>query len=265
MTSYILGESQGETERLRTQAAHDSIEERLRWAGVTPGMVAVDAGCGPGDVSRELGRLIGPTGAVHGFDLSPARLDAARAHPVAHGSAPLQFELGDVRALPFPAGQADFVVCQYVLEYLAQPAPAVESLARLLKPGGKMLLVDGDGIGTIQWPAPAIVEEKLPLMVQILAKTGFDPYVGRKLFSFAAQAGLRDLQVMIYPQLLAGGAVRLDQLQAWEQRLTALAPLGAQAFGSAEAWNLFTSAYLAMLADRSSFKLILGVAVHGTR
>lgn len=265
MPEYILGETEGETARLSEQATRDPVEQRLRWAGLAPGMRAVDAGCGPGDTSRIMARLVGPTGSVFGFDGSAARIEAARGRPKEAGSAPIEYGLGDVQTPPLPDGSADFVVCQYVLEYLATPEKAVAGFMKVLKPGGTLLLVDCDGIGVMNWPAPPVVERGLPLLVALLAKTGFDPHVGRKLYSLAVQAGVQTPQLLTYPYMQAAGAASEEEQAAWRQRFEALTPLGVQAFGSMDAWKLFTTDYLAMLSDHSIFKFILGVAVKGRR
>jgi SAM-dependent methyltransferase len=265
MSEYLMGDSRDETERLRNQTAHDSVEDRLRWAGVGPGMKVVDAGCGPGDVSALLARLAGPSGSVHGFDSSAPRIAAARSLSAAPGTAPMSFEVGDISSLPYPASTADFVVCQYVLEHLPQPQKAVDAMVPLLKPGGKLLLMDCDGLGVGHWPAPPVVEEGLPVLLKALAKVGFDAFVGRKLYSMARTAGLRDLRVMTYAPMLAPGRVRDDEELAWRQRFKALDPIGPMAFGSAEAWSAFTTSYIAMLQDEASFKFVVGIAVRGTR
>jgi SAM-dependent methyltransferase len=265
MSGYILGETAAETARLNVQARSDAVEERLRWAGLAAGMRAVDAGCGPGDTSRTLARLVGPTGSVFGFDMSSVRVDAARAQPAEAGAAPIEYGIGDVQAPPLPEGGADFVVCQWVLEYLATPEKAVAALLKLLKPGGILLIVDADGIGLMNWPTPPVVEQGLPHLVSVLAKTGFDPYVGRKLYSLAMKAGARDVGLLTFPYMQAAGPASPPEQLAWTQRFEALTPLGVQAFGSVEAWKLFTTEYLAMLSDLSTFKFILGVAVRGRR
>lgn len=262
---YILGEDRGETQRLSEQAAWDDAGARARRAGLKPGMRVVDAGCGPGVVARQLAALAGPTGQVVGFDLSEERLAAARSAPVAEGSAPLEFRSGNLLSPPVEAGSADFVWCQYVLEYLPQPQLAVDALARLLAPGGRLVIVDVDGIGLGHHPQPGSVAQGLDKLVHTLSATGFDPYVGRKLFSFVRVAGLSDATAWVEPYRVVAGAAPPDEREAWQQRFNALASFGHQAFGSADLYNAFTADYLSMLADPGGFHFSLTMIATGTR
>jgi ArsR family transcriptional regulator len=98
----------------------------------------VDIGTGTGRMLQ----LFGP-GAEQalGIDRSPEMLRLARAKLAAAG---LDAELrqGDMYALPLPSGAADTVIIHQVLHYAQNPAAAVAEAARLLGPGGRLLIVD---------------------------------------------------------------------------------------------------------------------------
>jgi ubiquinone/menaquinone biosynthesis C-methylase UbiE len=264
MSSYILGEEQAETRRLISQAARDPVDDLLKWAGLKPGMRIIDAGCGPGVYSRTLARLTGPAGRVDGFDISPSRIEAASSLPIEPGSAPLTFRTGDVYAPPFTEGEADFVLCQFVFEYLQEPERAVRSLSKLLKPGGILLLRDGDGNGQTVWPMPEVLERSLPTMFAAMAKTGFDAYSGRKLFLHMRRAGLSDIQGQVGAWVTSGCAPD-EERSNWTQRLEALSPLGQVAFGSQEAYREVADAYLRMLENEDTFRFTNIVSVRGTK
>jgi ArsR family transcriptional regulator len=76
-----------------------------------------------------------------GLDLSQQMLNIARANVAAAG---LDCELrhGDIFATRLPSGSADLVIVHQVLHYLSDPAAAVAEAARLVEPGGRMLIVD---------------------------------------------------------------------------------------------------------------------------
>jgi ubiquinone/menaquinone biosynthesis C-methylase UbiE len=98
----------------------------------------LDAGCGDGRYTRQILRRAHPEALVAAFDLSWRMLVRARRRlknsRVYHVSA-------DLTRLPYQDGFFDAVVCGWVLEHLPDPGPGLRELARVLQPGGKMLLM----------------------------------------------------------------------------------------------------------------------------
>ena len=76
-----------------------------------------------------------------GIDRSPDMLRVARAK-LAEAGLEAELRQGDMYALPLPSGSADTVIIHQVLHYAQQPAAAVSEAARLLAPGGRLLIVD---------------------------------------------------------------------------------------------------------------------------
>ena len=111
-----------------------ALEEPALWsriADVAPGR-ALDAGCGTGRHAR---RLVDLGHDVVGVDLTPEMIDRAR------GRVPeARFLEGDLRALPLPDAAFDLVVCGLALAHLPDLSPAVAELARVLRPGGRLLV-----------------------------------------------------------------------------------------------------------------------------
>jgi ArsR family transcriptional regulator len=99
----------------------------------------VDVGTGTGRMIELLG-----SGAVSAFgiDRSPEMLRLARSKLAASGQDRAELRQGDMYALPLPSGTADTVLIHQVLHYAQQPAAAVADAARLLAPGGRLLIVD---------------------------------------------------------------------------------------------------------------------------
>jgi arsenite methyltransferase len=85
---------------------------------------------------------VGPAGAAHGVDPSPAMnaLAAARTD----GMSWVRIDDGDAVALPFPDGGFDAAVSTQVYEYVADVARALGELRRVLRPGGRALVLDTD-------------------------------------------------------------------------------------------------------------------------
>ncbi len=96
-----------------------------------------DLGCGTGQFAATVAPFVGRVLAVDG---SAAMLAAARRRLVPHENVVLK--QGDLEALPLEDGEADLAVLLLVLHYLPQPAAALAEAARVVKPGGRLLVVD---------------------------------------------------------------------------------------------------------------------------
>ncbi|MDB5661773.1 MAG: ArsR family transcriptional regulator [Sphingomonas bacterium] len=111
----------------------------LRALGDGPLGRLVDIGTGTGRMIELLG---GQASNALGIDRSPEMLRLARAKLASAGQDRVELRQGDMYALPVPSGSADSVVLHQVLHYAQQPAAAVNEAARLLAPGGGLLIVD---------------------------------------------------------------------------------------------------------------------------
>jgi ubiquinone/menaquinone biosynthesis C-methylase UbiE len=98
----------------------------------------LDAGCGNGRYTKNILRWADHDAFITGFDLSQSMLRRARRHLK---NPRVSFLAADVTRLPYPDGWFDCVVCGWMLEHLPDPAPGLRELARVLQPGGKMLLM----------------------------------------------------------------------------------------------------------------------------
>lgn len=100
---------------------------------------ALDVGCGTGFLSLELAAR---GHRVTGIDLAPAMLEAARRKAAERG-VDIRFEEGDAEQVPFPAGSFDLVISRHVLWTLPHPEAAIDDWIRVLRPGGRLVVVDG--------------------------------------------------------------------------------------------------------------------------
>jgi demethylmenaquinone methyltransferase/2-methoxy-6-polyprenyl-1,4-benzoquinol methylase len=110
--------------------------DALARAGVGRGMTVLDVCMGSGQISRAAVALVGPEGRVYGLDASIRMLQEARRYvdvPMAQGR---------VEALPFPDGFADFVTMGYALRHVTDLRLVFREYRRVLKPGGRILLIE---------------------------------------------------------------------------------------------------------------------------
>ena len=96
---------------------------------------ALDVGCGTGALAYVLAAHVGE---VVGVDASEAYIEAARRNAPPRCT----FRVGDATALPFPYGDFDLVGCLRVLHHVRRPELVVSELARVARPGGRILLAD---------------------------------------------------------------------------------------------------------------------------
>jgi ubiquinone/menaquinone biosynthesis C-methylase UbiE len=99
----------------------------------------LDLGTGTG---RMLGLLAPRAARAIGLDSSHAMLSVARANLERQGLARVELRQGDIHAPPFARGSFDLVSVHQVLHYLDDPARALRAAARLVAPGGRLLVVD---------------------------------------------------------------------------------------------------------------------------
>ena len=127
---------------LQSGGLHRYWKRRLvRLGNVTPGARALDVCCGTGDIALRLARA----GAeVVGLDFSEPMLEVARERsrkPKAE-SRNLQFVHGDAQALPFGDAEFDIVTVGYGLRNLRSWEAGLREMARVAKPGGRVLVLD---------------------------------------------------------------------------------------------------------------------------
>jgi demethylmenaquinone methyltransferase/2-methoxy-6-polyprenyl-1,4-benzoquinol methylase len=121
-------------------------------AGLTAGMRVIDVAIGTGLVAHEALRIVGPTGAVTGVDLSAGMLARAAA------AVPVRLFQGRTEALPFRTAHFDFASLGYALRHLEQPATFAE-MFRVLRPGGIACILE------ISAPTSSILRHALGLYV----------------------------------------------------------------------------------------------------
>ena len=131
----------GEWDKIRTlHVAEKEVEAAMDEAlGEGPFHLLVDLGTGTGRILELFGAR---ASRALGFDLNHAMLAYARMKLERAGLSHAQVRHGDLYNVPLPDGAADAVVLHQVLHFLDDPAAAVAEAARLLAPGGKLLVVD---------------------------------------------------------------------------------------------------------------------------
>ena len=224
---YIMDDPR-EAARLEAKVHPEAWVQKYMAQHVVPGMQVLSVGCGPGVILGAICALH-PSLRGTGLDVSPDRVAEAirrnRDNPRA------RFVRGDAQAMQFPADSFDVVYCRMLLQYLQKKEQAVAELVRVCKPGGTVLLQDLDGQLLWHYPEDPVLQDALEKSVRALADTGFDPFVGRKLFWLARKAGLTNLKVQVECYHLIAGEILPEVLQQWQLKLEIAQPQMARIFG----------------------------------
>ncbi|WP_103384232.1 methyltransferase domain-containing protein [Pseudonocardia dioxanivorans] len=129
----------------RSYATSDVVAQRaqvLDMLRLRRGERVLDVGSGPGYLLASMAEAVGPAGAVQGMDPSPAMNAIARQRCAAMPWATVGE--GDACALPYPDGEFDVVVATQVYEYVTDMPAAIAEVARVLRPGGRVVVLDTD-------------------------------------------------------------------------------------------------------------------------
>lgn len=109
---------------------------------IMPGDTVVDAGSGAGLDALIAARMVGRSGRVHGFDMTPEMLEKARTGAARAGAGNIQFSEGYIESLPLPDGFADVVISNGVLNLTLDKTATLREWFRVLKPGGRLFVGD---------------------------------------------------------------------------------------------------------------------------
>src|SRR5690349_4753163 len=118
-------------------------------------MRVLDLGSGPGDVTFQVARIVGPDGSVVGVERDPVQIAAAEIRLAESGMENIVFRQGDARA--FTDGQPfDAVVCRLLLMHLPDVVDVLAHQMGNLRPGGLFIAVDYDQGGSRALPEVAL-------------------------------------------------------------------------------------------------------------
>lgn len=126
-----------EWDKLRTELYGDAFTAGAMLALLPRDLIVADLGCGTGGVSAALAPHVKQVIAI---DNSPAMLKAARKHTA--GFANVDLRRGELSAIPIDDATCDAALVLLVLSYVPDPAAALREMSRILKPGGKAVIVD---------------------------------------------------------------------------------------------------------------------------
>lgn len=222
MYNRYLMEGPEEITRLEMKTEAEPVIRICRLAGLNPGMKVADILCGTGKTSEILYSLVEPGGEVIGFDASQERITYAE-HT--YGKKGISFRVKNILE-PFDTPESfDFIWARFTLEYFKTEAfEIVKNLDSLLKSGGVLCLVDLDYNCLSHYRMPEKMESALNRVMDLLQRRmNFDPYAGRKLYSYLYDLGYTNIKADLQSHHLIYGEMSSCDEFNWAKKIEVLA------------------------------------------
>jgi precorrin-6B methylase 2 len=237
VTYYTLAISEDEVARYRWMAESALVLEaaELDLAGLGPGAVVADVGCGPAAMSVEMAARVGPTGRVIGIERDEQALATAHALVAQSRATNVEVRAGAAAATGVEPGSVDVVMMRHVLAHNGGHEQAiVDHLATLPRAGGRVYLVDVDLTGARTLGADPDLDNLNDTYARFHAARGNDPRIGLRLGRLLESAGLElvsltgHYSIVEFPSgvrlpafaardaMVAEGAVTAAQFDRWE-------------------------------------------------
>jgi ubiquinone/menaquinone biosynthesis C-methylase UbiE len=191
--TYALRLSADELARYRMMAQRAQAQEADLWelAGLLPGAQVADVGCGPGAMVATLAEIVGPGGHVVGVDGDEQAVETARALLAAAAVTNAEVQAGQADDTGLAEASFDAVVLRHVLAHNGRAEQRiVDHLARLVRPGGHVYLVDIDMTTISLSPSIPDADQLQACYLQWHAGRGNDLRSGRRLATLGRSAGL---------------------------------------------------------------------------
>jgi SAM-dependent methyltransferase len=199
MSDYVHGYSAREAERLADQAS--ILRDRIH-AGIAypPGSRVLEVGSGTG---LQTEALLDASPGIHVtcLDIDAGQLARARTR-LGERAARVSFRTGDLlQPAAVEDGAHDHAFVCFVLEHLARPVDALTAVRRALRPGGTLVVTEGDHGSAYFHPETHAARAVWSALIEQQRRLGGDPCIGRRLHGLVAAAGFDDVQVspwMVY-------------------------------------------------------------------
>jgi arsenite methyltransferase len=185
-----------------TYRTPDVVQQRrqvLEVLAPKPGERILDIGVGPGFLAAEIAAVVGSSGLVDGVDMSESMLALARARC----GGTVRLRTGEATRLPYGDGEFDAAVSTQVLEYVADIAAALAETYRVLRPGGRLVVLDTDWDSIVWRNGDA---ERMARVLAAWEEHLADPHLPRSLVGVLRRTGFDVSPPQVIPLLNVGFA-----------------------------------------------------------
>ena len=207
MKNYVHGYTETESARLRDQASV--------LASFPIGSTVLEAGCGIGAQTKILAAAH-PEVHFTCIDIDDQSLQrAARDINRLHLNN-VHFQKADIFNLPYLPDSFDHIFCCFVLEHLSAPHIALQSLKRVLRPGGTLTVIEGDHGSFFSFPETEESKETVQCLVKLQEEAGGNAFIGRELYALLRKAGFE--RIRISPRQIYADAGRPEIVEGFAKK-----------------------------------------------
>lgn len=233
-------------ERLALSKSYD-IEAELKDFSPKPDGMILDAGCGSGAVARYFAEIY-PQAKVIGCDFSEQRIAQASNYIKTTKNEQhknLNFKMQNILKLNFDPNSIDAVNCRYVLQGMnsEESFKALEEFYRCMKPGGRLSIIDIDGLIYNMFPRTTVLKNGFAELSRL---DGIDFNVGRKIPHLVKIVGFRNMKWKIDTLQFCGDSLQ-DEKKIVKERFDMMMPTLAVAMGGEQKALQFVHEYMTCL------------------
>ena len=219
----IAGGAEGKSRlKILAKAMQPYTKSFLQFLNITSGMSCLDLGCGGGDVTLELAKIVGETGRVIGLELDDTVVELTRQDFQRLGLTNVEFKVADALNLN-AENRYDVAYTRFLLTHLSQPQQVIEKMKTAIKPDGLIAIEDIQFSGHFCYPNCPAFDRYLQLYQQVVIDKGGDPEIGVKLPGMLRQAGFKTVNLnVVQPTFMTGEGKLLAQITLEKIRLAIL-------------------------------------------
>ena len=214
LDQYVLATGTAGEARLKVvNSVHgQDTENFLQQIGLRAGMHVAEIGCGTGNITRHIARVVGKSGSVTGVDISSAQVAVALASSKKFNLKQMEFRVAGAYDTGLQRDRYDLVFSRFMLMHLQRPVDALIEMKAILKIGGTLAVEDGDFYSPYCEPASPAFTRAFELYRQLLEHSGADVTLGQRLHGLVAEAGFLNVESQfVQPKFNKGDERRLPE------------------------------------------------------
>ncbi len=204
---FVLESTTSELDRMIHHARFwgDLTWQWLRHAGIVEGMTVIDMGCGDGDMSFLLSRMVGEQGMVIGVDRSPEAIARAQERARRAGLRNVRFQVEDLFKYT-PYQRVDAVAGRFFLMYLEDPAAGIRHVSKWVKPGGLVMFQELNFSTAHSRPPMRLFWQMMTIVSETFARADVHLDIGMDLPVYFRAAGCPVEDTLVGGRIQSGAA-----------------------------------------------------------